>query len=287
MRETKPKRRWLQISLRSCLLILLIASVAFGFVANHAHKRKSAIALIRTNGGTIRFGPETNPNWYEKLLRQFFGAETYQPVRSINMLTGRRIEREKKKLPDDFLARLSALPEIVSLGLENTVISESDWRNIPKFRKLESVLLGHSNITDDGVKHLSQLAELDTLSMGSAKEITDSAISYISHLPKLTNLKLGSTNITDQGLRSLSPISQLQILELPNVKVTSDGVELLKNIPSLRCVLLDWTDVDDRALNFLAHLPNIEVLQASGTRVTSEGIQRFREAHPQCRVTGP
>jgi hypothetical protein len=286
MLETKPKRRWLQFSVRTCLLVLLIAGVVFGLIANHAHRRKSALTLIRANGGRIRFGPETDPNWYEKLLRQFFGAETYQPVRTINMLTGPR-SGEKKQLPDNFLGQLSSLPEIASLGLENTVIAESDWRNIAKFRKLESLLLGRSNITDEGVKYLSQLPELDELSMGDTKGITDAAIPFISKLPKLTNLKLGSTNITDQGLRALSPVSKLDILELPNVKVTSHGVESLKNIPSLTIVLLDWTNVDDRALDSLSALPNIQRLQLLRTRVTSEGIQRFRTLHPRCTVTGP
>src|SRR5688500_10737421 len=120
MPETKPKRRWLQFSLRTCLLILLIAGVVFGLVSNYAHKRESGIAVIRNNGGTISFSPETIPTWYEKLLRQFFGPETYQPVRTINML-GVRVGLEKNKLPEDFLARLSALPEIEFLGLEKTI----------------------------------------------------------------------------------------------------------------------------------------------------------------------
>ena len=261
MPEMKRKRRWLQFSLRTAFLILLFASIAFGLVANHAHKRKSAMAAIRNNGGTIRFGPESDPNWYEKPLHQFFGAETYQPAESINMLTGGVIRLDKKKLPDDFLAQISALSEIEFLGLENTIISDSDWPNISTFRKLQIIHLGHSNISDEGVEYVSQLPELDTLSMDSTKGITDSAISSISKLPKLTNLKLGSTKITDQGLRTLSPISKLQILELPNVKVTSHGVELLKNIPSLSIVTLDWTNIDDRALDSLVMLPNIRVLQ--------------------------
>ena len=51
------------------------------------------------------------------------------------MLTGRQIKRDKKTLPDDFLSRLSALPEIEFLGLENTVISDSDWQMFPTFEK--------------------------------------------------------------------------------------------------------------------------------------------------------
>ena len=287
MTETKPKRRWFQYSLRAVLAATLISGIAFGLVANHAHKRKSAVAVVRANGGTIEFGPDSVPTWYEKLFRQFFGPETYQPVRLINMLTGGQIERDKKKLPDDFLSQLSALPEIEFLGLENTEISESDWHNLSKFRKLKIIHLGNSNISDDGVKSLSELPELDTLSMSDTKGITDSALPYISKLPKLTNLKLQSTKITDQGLRTLSPHSELGILELRGLKVTSDGVELLKNIPTLKVVTLDWTDVDDRALDFLAALPELRVLQLSRTHVTTTGVQHFREVHPQCRVTGP
>ena len=96
MPEMKRKRRWFQFSLGTALLILVIASIVFGLVANHAHDRQAAIAAVRTNGGRIRFGPERVPNWYEKPLHLFFGAETYQPVRDINMLTGGRIRLEKK-----------------------------------------------------------------------------------------------------------------------------------------------------------------------------------------------
>ncbi len=151
MPDAKPKRRWLQFSLRTSLLILLIAGIVFGVVANHAHNRKAAIAAIRANGGTIDFGSESTPSWHEQLLRQFFGPETYQPVYAINMLTGGRIQIVKKKLPDGFLAQLSALSETKFLGLENTEISDSDWHNLSNFRKVRVLYLGHSNISDDGV----------------------------------------------------------------------------------------------------------------------------------------
>jgi hypothetical protein len=285
--DEKPKRRWLQFSLRTALLILLIAAIVFALVANYAHKRKSAIAAIRANGGTIKFGADSDPSWYEKLLRHFFGSETYQPVQSIDMLPEGRIKREKKNLPDDFLAQISSLSETQFLSLENTAISDSDWHNISKFRALYIIYLGHSNISDEGIKHLSQLPELDFLRLNHAKQITDAAIPSISKLPKLTNLKLDSTNITDQGVRTLSPISKLEVLELNHVKVTSRGVELLKNIPSLRTVLLHWTDVDDRALDHLGTLTNLKSLGVFQTRVTAEGIQRFRNLHPQCTVDGP
>ncbi len=195
MPETEPKRRWLQFSLRTALLVLLIASIVFGLVANHAHKRQAAIAAIRNNGGTIRFGPDTDPSWYQKLLHQIFGSETYQPVEGIDMIPEGRIKLEKKNLPDDFLAQISTLSETKFLSLENTAISDSDWHNISKFRDLYIIYLGHSNIPDEGVKHLSQLPALGYLRLDSAKEITDSAIPYISKLPRLTNLMLDATKI--------------------------------------------------------------------------------------------
>lgn len=228
---TKPKRRWLQFSLRTSFLVLLIAGIGFGFVASHAHKRQAALAVVRANGCTITFGPETDPNWNERILRRVFGAEIYQPVLQVNMLPKQFIERDKKKLPEDFLARLAALPEIEFLGLENTDISESDWRNISRFPKLQIVYVSHSNITDDAVKTLSQLIALEEISMNNAREITDVSINYVSKMPLLTNLKVCDTNITDQGLRALSQNSKnLRIIEIRGTNVTAEGVEQFRAV---------------------------------------------------------
>jgi internalin A len=207
-------------------------------------------------------------------------------VQNVNMLTNGQITPNPKVLPHDFLGRLSALSELSELGLENTVIDKEDWHNIARFLALKYVNLGRSNISDEGVDFLSRLPSLDTVSMDDAREITDKSLPAFSRMVTLTNLKLGSAKLTDDGLRQLSP-PQLTILELQGVKLTSRCATAFGQMPKLQILLLDWTNVDDQALEQLAGLPDLQHLQLQATKATREGVARFREAHPNCTVTGP
>ncbi len=287
MNEARPKRRWFRYSLRTAMTFVFLLSVAFALVARHAHHRQAALAAVRDHGGTVFFDPKAMLSWHERMLGTFFGPETYRPVRIVNMLTDRRITPQKKTLPEDFFATLTALPEITDLGLENTIIAQSDWRNISRFPRLEYLLLSHSNISDDGVKSVSQLPELRGLSINDTQGITDAALSSIAQLTKLDDLKLGYTKVTDAGLQHLSQLSNLQILELQGVNVTSKGLEVLQRIPTLIDVSLDSSGADDRIFDQLSGLPNLKVIQLSGTGVTPDAIERFRASHPGCTVTGP
>jgi hypothetical protein len=281
------KPRWLRFSLRTLLLITLVAGVAFGLISREARNRQAALRMVREYGGRIDFDSSNGRlAWHEKLRNQLFGAETFQPVQNVNMLTNGTITPNPKVLPTDFLARLSALSEIGDLGLENTVIDPEDWHNIANFPGLKYVLLGRSNITDDDVSFLSGLPNLDTVSMSDARKITDKALPAFSRMNKLTNLKLDDTKLTDDGLQELF-LPQLEILELQGVKLTSRSAAALKRMSGLRVLLLDWTNIDDAALEPLGELPSLEHLQLQATKVTRDGVARFREAHPTCAVTGP
>jgi hypothetical protein len=260
----------------------------FALVAAHARNRNAALALVRENGGRIRFNPRAKLPWAEKWLSKLFGAETYQPVQGVNMLTiGFRTEESRNKLPDDFLARLSALSELTDLGLDNTIIAKSDWHNLSRFSHLFQLMLSSSNITDEGVESLSQLPELAELDMIDVEGITDAALISLSRLPKLGNLQIANSRISDQGLRNFKPISHPQSLNLLGNKITSSGVESIKQIPTLLFLSLAHTDVDDQALDYLAELPSLQKLAVGRTHVTPGGVQRFRQLHPKCTVTGP
>ena len=149
--------------------------------------------MVRDNGGQIVFDRAKEPSWIERFLGQLFGPETYESVQTINMLTGHVITNDKKVLPGDFLAQLSVLSELECLGLENTIIAQSDWRNISEFSRLWYVLLGSSNISDDGIKYVARLPELQDLSMPNAEGITEAALVSIAQSPKLNNLNIKYT----------------------------------------------------------------------------------------------
>jgi uncharacterized membrane protein/mono/diheme cytochrome c family protein len=96
--------------------------------------------------------------------------------------------------------------------------------------------LSSSQIGSEGLKHLSNLKELEHLNLSKTK-IQDADLIHLKALNKLTYLNLYGTDITDKGLVHLSGHSQLKKLFLWQSKATDKGVENLRG-------LLKNTEVD-------------------------------------------
>ncbi|MGN6618120.1 MAG: c-type cytochrome domain-containing protein [Ilyomonas sp.] len=73
--------------------------------------------------------------------------------------------------------------------------------------------------------------------------ISDNGLKYISECSNLMLLQLNNTAITDRGLKQLDKLQQLQSLNLVATNVTADGVSALKNLKQLHSLYLYQTKV--------------------------------------------
>jgi hypothetical protein len=80
---------------------------------------------------------------------------------------------------------------------------------------------------------------------------------------KLVEIELAHTRVTDEFLKKLAALPDLEALDLNDTKTTDVGLETLSTAPRLR---------------------KLEIFQ---TQVTQEAADKFREAHPNCKVRGP
>ena len=72
--KPKPKRRWLQFSLRTMLLVVTVFCIWLGITAKRARDQKQAIATIMEMGGGIGFQHKVDnteppgPEWLRRLI---------------------------------------------------------------------------------------------------------------------------------------------------------------------------------------------------------------------------
>ncbi len=100
--------------------------------------------------------------------------------------------------------------------------------NLPSLRILN--LHGDANITDEGLKFLSDLTDLQHLELGICERITDAGLQYLSRLVGLTYLgMLSLVRITDQGVKYLTGLTRLKHLDLSSCRVTDAAVRLFAN----------------------------------------------------------
>ncbi|HUG93192.1 MAG TPA: hypothetical protein VML55_20290, partial [Planctomycetaceae bacterium] len=134
-----------------------------------------------------------------------------------------------KGVGDDGIAALAHLPELVSLGLDSTSISDIALETIGRMEQLEDLGVSSTTVSDSGVKHLGKLHQLKTLALHGTR-VTDEALVTVGQLRSLNKLLLGGAGITDAGLKHLERSAQLAELYLWKTAVTAKGVAELQDV---------------------------------------------------------
>src|SRR5438105_607482 len=96
----------------------------------------------------------------------------------------------------------------------------------PEKGPVVEVFLGHTRVTDIGLKELAHFKQLKSLELSGTK-ITDAGLKELRNLKYLEILKLDKTLVTDRGMKELAKLKQLQALVLSGTKVTDAGLTAL------------------------------------------------------------
>jgi hypothetical protein len=144
--------------------------------------------------------------------------------------------------------------------------------------------LRNTNVTDDGLRHLEGLSQIQQLTLGNddlkhfpnlnrpISPITDAGLIHLKGLNRLMNLHLDGLPITDAGLDALKELPALGGLSLNRTKVNGPGLGRLKSLPILGGLNLDESEINDDGLRFLTGASNLQVLSLNGVRLTGKGL---------------
>jgi hypothetical protein len=208
-RTTQDELRWYQFSLRSLLMLMLLACIAMIPVAireQQAKKQREAVDAVRKLGGSVTYdgllatGEAPGPVWLHRLLGE------------------------------DFFITVGGV------RLDYTKVTDADLKKLDKLPQLHWLALNHTNVTDAGLENIGELAKLQTLVLSQTK-ITDAGLAHLGGLTQLETLFLGDTRVTDDGLERLKGFPQLSFLSVVNTTTTREGITKLQQaLPRCRIV---------------------------------------------------
>uniref|UniRef100_A0A665VA87 Uncharacterized LOC115060683 n=1 Tax=Echeneis naucrates TaxID=173247 RepID=A0A665VA87_ECHNA len=175
------------------------------------------------------------------------------------------------------LKYLATLPALSSLSLAGIPVADgNDALQIISGLKLTHITLpGRHSVKDSGLSHLSGLSLLSELDLTDYTQVTDQGVKQLSNLTRLKKLSLSNTQVTDAGLPSLCGLKELQELCLDRTAVTSRGVaELIISLPHLQVLGLASTQVGDTVVRRgLIRCSQLVKLNLSRTRITDHGLK--------------
>jgi internalin A len=141
---------------------------------------------------------------------------------------------------------------------------------------LQTIQINSTYISDQDLRVLEGIKNLVNLRLGYNAKLGDAGMAYVKGLTQLRQLELSHTRVGDVGIKELKDLSKLEELELGRTLLTDLGIVSLKHFEKLRILDLSRTNITDLGLEGIENLINLEVLYLNGTRIGDEGIKRLQ-----------
>lgn len=140
-------------------------------------------------------------------------------------------------ITDRGFSHLKALKNLEELALVGNEITSEGIKNIKHFKNLKKLSF-EGNITNEHLKQISLLTQLEELSLSGFPEFRDRGLSYLGSLKNLKRLELRlGTYITDEGLKELLQLSNLEYLKLSDGFLIKDkDLSFLNSLPKLKII---------------------------------------------------
>jgi hypothetical protein len=223
-------------------------------------------------------------NWQGKINKVRSLELSYAGVRDSHLMQWthmpalEELNMDSCPMGDQALGHLSnrdVTPNLRSLDLADTDLTDAGMAHIAKFGKLQRLSIFYCDVTNRGLRHIAQLVDLETLNLDS-RDISDEGLRHLHRLTKLKHLDMFSGRITDTGCGHLSKIKSLETLELCGGSIGDTGCSLLGNLEKLTSLNLSQNErITNRGAAALAALTKLKALNLSNTRVDGRALCYF------------
>ena len=231
----KSRRRWLQMSLRTLLILVTLLSVWLGVVVHRGERQRRAVAAIKQIGSVIYENDTVdallNVNqsasyWWLRWLPRDYFDNVYN------------VDLSESKVTDSSMVHLKVLTRVEVLNLSGaTGVTDAGLAHIQDLSRLNWLILTDTPITDAGLVHIQGLTWLDSLYLDGT-QVTDAGLRQLQRLTSLQGLYLSDTQVTDAGLDQLQGLTSLRELNLSGTQVTAAGVAKLQGVlPLPNCMI--------------------------------------------------
>jgi hypothetical protein len=188
----------------------------------------------------------------------------------------------------DYASRNHTHPDGISVG--GKLFNRSFAQNLlePIYGEpVTYVSLWGPNVTDDSLRPLEELTDIQWLNISSNK-VSDSGMKYLAGLTELRILELWLCPITDNGFDAmpLEAMQNLEVLSLGGSEISNNSLLKIARLSKLRSLSLQrCRRVTDAGLAHLKDLKKLRHLDLVNTRVTPKGLSEFKASLPTCRLS--
>ena len=153
------------------------------------------------------------------------------------------------------------MKKLTTLNLRNTGVTNAGLAHVNECEQLTSLSLSKTRISNDGLGSMSKLKKLESLDLSDCGRIDSAELAHFKRMHQLQSLNLASNAATvmygekgfhmdEAGLLPLKGLDKLRDLNLANCAGVSDDARLahVDSLPQLRSINLKGTNVSVAAM---------------------------------------
>ncbi|MBX3449970.1 MAG: hypothetical protein KF777_10445 [Planctomycetaceae bacterium] len=180
-----------------------------------------------------------------------------------------------QEMSDSLLGTVANLPErreeieeILAGGSQVTDNGLKQLSALPNLRTLD--VLG-TKVTNEGVASIAKITSLESLRF-TGQQLKDDGAAELAKMPNLRKLYIDNVALSPTGWAAIGRIPSLEVLHVSHSSIGDAAMPLLCEAQNLKEFVLHYSGVSDVGVSYLGKLPHLQKLEISGCSVTGEGL---------------
>lgn len=184
------------------------------------------------------------------------GVKGFAPFKKLKVL---KFFHPAKAFTGAGLAQLADMPDLERVTVAGSLsFGDEGMAALGKLTRLKEVRTWHAGVTLEGVKKLSDLKNLKSLTLGQR----------LAYKPP--------TSLADDTLAVLAELKSLESLQLEEARLTFEALTRLKQLPELKKLNLEGIDLPEADLERLrGELPRVEIKWTKPSDIYMKRIQQL------------
>jgi hypothetical protein len=176
-----------------------------------------------------------------------------------------------------------------SLTLSGKTITDDHLKTLTDLKNLEALSTNGSQLTDDGYKHFQAFSKLQRLALWhpsrEVAEFTGSGLRHLKPLKELKQLTFAGGKTGDAAMQALADLTQLEDYSQWHNLETADGMKQLARLENLKSLrlgqrLYDYklkspASFDTSTFDILAEMDSLESIEIMEARLNYEAISKL------------
>ncbi len=178
---------------------------------------------------------------------------------------------DRTGLTDRGMKYLAEIKSLKNLSVRGNAISDQGIKSISGL-ELRALLFSGASVTDESLKVVSSLKQMQNLTFAACKRITGDGLKYLEDLPNLQFIDASHCSLTPSGMLALGRLRHLIVLEFGFANITTGGVKAISQMPSLEYLNLNGSKVDPAWLPLLGKLPRLASLSLNECEIDAKTL---------------